>query len=67
MLQRHQIKEELGQGSKEIESLRTRYLNAMSRLLADWDPVDHWLVRIGFGAFLLSALVRLLGMLLMDQ
>ena len=63
MLQRHQIKEKLGQGSTEIESLRTRYLDAMSRLLADWDPVDHWLVRMGFGAFLLSALVRLVGML----
>ena len=63
MLQRHEIQETQDLRQPELERLRYKYMSAMSRLLANWDPLDHLLVRIGFAAFIFSATVGLLGIL----
>ena len=43
------------QDADELERLRETYVSAMSRLLTKWDRRDHWLLRIGFAAFVLAA------------
>ena len=63
LLQRRLIQEKQDLQQTELEDLRKKYMRAMTRLMAAWDPLDHWLVRIGFGAFIFAAVIRLLGML----
>ncbi len=60
LLQLDEIQEPQNQEHAELERLRGKYVSAMSRLLANWDSRDHWLLRIGFGAFLLAAIANLI-------
>ena len=63
MLQRRKIQEKSKPQQTGLERLRQEYIRAMSELLANWDSLDHWLVRIGFSAFIISAVMGLLGMM----
>ena len=55
LLQLDRIRAGATQDADELERLRATYVSAMSRLLAKWDRRDHWLLRIGFAAFVLAA------------
>ena len=62
MLQLHRIQQLQSQAETELERLRDKYVRAMSQLLSTWDSLDHWLLRIGFAAFIFSAAVNLFGL-----
>ena len=62
MLQLHRIQKLRSQEERELERLRDKYVNAMSKLLSAWDSLDHRLLRIGFVAFIFSATVNLSGL-----
>lgn len=47
---------------KELERLRGKYVNAMQQLLARWDAWDHRLLWIGFSAFILGGMAKLIGL-----
>ncbi len=64
LLQLDRIREGATQNADALERLRETYVSAMSRLLAQWDRRDHWLLRIGFAAFVLAALANVAGLLL---
>lgn len=55
LLQLDRIRAGATQDADELERLRETYVSAMSRLLTKWDRRDHWLLRIGFTAFVLAA------------
>ena len=66
-LSRHLLQLEKIQGAgterpDELERLRGKYIRAMSRLLAKWDRRDHWLLRVGFAAFVFAAAIKLVGL-----
>ncbi len=63
-LQLDEIHDDKQQRQDELERLRGKYVSAMSRLLSKWDHRDHWLLRIGFSAFVLAALLKLIGVAL---
>lgn len=46
----------------KLERLRNKYVGAMKQLLAKWDAWDHRLLWIGFSAFVLGAIAKLLGL-----
>ena len=64
LLQLDEIHEDKNQHQDELERLRGKYVSAMSQLLSKWDRRDHWLLRVGFAAFVLSASLKLLGLVL---
>ncbi len=64
LLQLDEIHEDKQQQHDELERLRSKYVSAMSRLLSKWDRRDHWLLRIGFAAFVLAALLRVISLAL---
>lgn len=66
LLQLDEIQEDHQPEEGELERLRGKYVSAMSQLLSKWDRRDHWLLRIGFAAFVLSASIRLLGLTFAD-
>ena len=45
-----------------LERLRDKYVGAMTQLLARWDAWDHRLLWIGFSAFVLGGIAKLLGL-----
>lgn len=62
MLQLHKIQKLQSREETELERLRDKYVRAMSQLLSTWDSLDHRLLRIGFVAFIFSAVVNLFGL-----
>ncbi len=66
MLQLEMIQEGNSQNQAVLEQLRGKYVSAMSQLLARWDRRDHWLLRIGFTAFVFSAVLNVISLALAD-
>ena len=63
LLQLDRIRGGAMQNADALERLRETYVSAMSRLLAKWDRRDHWLLRVGFAAFVLAAAANIAGLL----
>ncbi len=62
LLQLEEIREDNQPQQGELERLRGKYVSAMSRLLSKWDRRDHLLLRVGFAAFVLAAVLNLIGL-----
>jgi hypothetical protein len=55
MLLLHQVRRFDDADQPLLEELRDEYVDKFGQLLGSWDPLDHKLLYVGFGAFILSA------------